>query len=350
MKKKLISAALLMAAVFILFSCQKKEIPVAQEEEIATARGPKPPPPPPPSNDNCSNATTLTPGDTIYNQTTLNATVQSGEVISGSCITNSAPCQYTVGTRTETVWYSFTAVSASMYVDVIREDPPFESGCSFNYDVTLIVYSSSSCVPGSSHIIECQIMANDLVAVAELQGLTIGNTYLVQVGNAKGTSAKCKYSPVFKIVAGSIEPACSTCNTPCGSACQFLTTPASGSFVAQNCTGDVLIPRLQGNKNCGPVSRTLCYTFTAAANNVDWGLVRSGNCTYTTINWQLQSASCSGVIQSGSVTSLQSVENLILGQLTGLTIGEQYTMCFTLTPNAACWLKKVWPFFSPAGP
>jgi hypothetical protein len=342
MKQKIISAMkkninwLVGIIIFIstgIFSCEKK-VPVQEpvEPEFATAKPPSGPPAPP--NNNCTNAIVLTPGDTIHNQTTGGANTQQGEVVSSGCLS---------GSLKETVWYKFTATAASMYVDAEVTNNLYPCIGDFNFLIN--VYNTASCVPGVNSMISCQRMGNDLVVVQELTGLTIGNTYLVQAGYKK-TNPSCTISPIFKIVVGVTEPSCGICNTPCGSACTFATTPPSHSYVKENCAGDVLIPRLQGNNTGNAVSRTLCYTFTAANTTIDWGFTHNpANITFT---WELQSSSCSGVIQSGSMT--QFAPPLILGQLTGLTIGTQYTMCFNVTPNFGSWVSKVWPFFVEATP
>lgn len=314
-------------------SCEKKTpIDIKTESEIAIAKSPSSPKPP---NDNCANAINLTPGDTLFNQTTAGATKQTGEVVNSSCLT---------GGLGETVWYKFTAISPAMYVDAeVTNDLGFN--CIGDFNFVVVVYNTATCVPGSSAMINCQRMGNDLVVVHELNGLTVGNIYLVQAGYRK-TSPGCTISPIFKIVVGNTEPSCASCSTTCGVACEFLTTPLSGSYVKANCTGDQLIPRLQGNSNGNLVSRTFCYTFTAANTTVGWGLVRESNDNfYSSIAWQLQVSTCSGVIQSGIATWEETKDLLVKGQLTNLTIGTQYTMCFTLTPNWGTWVSKIWPFF-----
>jgi hypothetical protein len=194
-----------------------------------------------------------------------------------------------------------------------------------------VLLYSGSCIPSSGTIITCETPGSDAVVVLESTSLSVGSTYRIQVGYNGGQGCQ---SPVFCITVGNTEAGCTTCNNPCGPGCQFPTTPPSIPYITSNCSGDTLVPRLEGS-----ATRTLCYTFTATDDTVDWGLIVLTNCTSgntSSISWELQPSSCSGVIQTGGFSPTY---------FPGLTIGTQYTFCYTLTVAAACWHSVHWPYF-----
>jgi hypothetical protein len=336
-----------------IFSCEKK-VPVQEpvELEFATAKSPKPPTNPPP-NDNCENAITIIPGDTIWNQTTRNGTVQTGEN------TND-------GRMKESVWYKFTANSSSIYADVqITANFLCES------QLQTAVYNTSSCIPATSQLLGSRMMNGAVYSVLELTGLIIGNTYLVQVGYINSSTGKggpasqcrCTYTdckgPTFRITIDVPEPACSTCNNTCGAGCELATTPPNNDYVKNNCVGDLLVPRLVSDCNTQPCyNRTLCYSFTAAASTVNWGIVWEGGCSPvinistlfpTWVEWEIQPSGCGGPFQTGYSTVLGDV-NPVTGQFTGLTAGMQYTVCFNVVVGYPCWYNKIWPYFFGVAP
>lgn len=276
-----------------------------------------------PVNDDCANNITLVVGDTICSQTTDQGSTQSGEVTSGSCITS---------TFSETVWYDFTATASNMYVDVaVTGLASNGTWCPSRF--TVVVYNYSSCIPAVGTIIGCETTGSDDVIVVPLTGLTIGTTYMIQLGYNDANGCK---SPVFCITTGNTETPCAGCSTPCGAGCEFVIAPPNPAVdVPAACSGDYLIPRLEGSE-----ARTNCYTFTAGGSSVDWGLIVLTNCTggnSTSFSWELQPSTCTGVTQSGSGFSFPS--------LTGLTYGTQYTLCYTLTSAASCWQSRHWPYF-----
>jgi len=125
-------------------------------------------------NNNCANSTTLTPDAACTSGTLSGSNVQAGEVTAAASHCGTA-------NFTQSVWYSFTATSTSMWVELGGISLSGGGGGYFPGRLTTIVYNTSACIPGAGEIIGCDNHADNLTTVS-LTGLTIGNTYLVQVG------------------------------------------------------------------------------------------------------------------------------------------------------------------------
>jgi len=272
-----------------------------------------------PVNDNCANAIVLTVNAPCVTGTNKEGTVQAGE--------NSA-CQ---GAITKSVWYRFVATSAVMYVEVERTA---SSGCY----LSSAVYSGG-CLPTTS--LSCEDAAGGPnLNIHNLTGLTVGNTYYVQVsytgGAFCGNNSNAATGADFCIKVG--RPViCNTCATPCGPMCTFASTPTVAQ-VTSTCTRYDLFSRL----NAGQV-RTQCYTFTAVAASFSLQMIintvgcSGGN--VTTFDWQLYPSTCASVVQAGNLSNLNA---------TGLTIGNSYVLCYTWT--AACQHNSVYPYIVATAP
>lgn len=278
----------------------------------------------PPANNGCGTAIALTVNAPCINGTTKEGTVQTGE---------NYACQ---GTPTQTVWYKFVATATSMYVEI---EWLASSGCYFSSAVY-----SGGCLPANATALSCEDAAGGpLLNIHNLTGLTVGNTYLIQVsytgggpcgatngGQAVNTGAD------FCIKVG-VPVLCNTCNNTCGSMCIFPSAPTVAQ-VTSNCTQY----QLQSRLNAGQ-TRTMCYTFTALATSFSLQMIintvgcSGGN--VTSFNWNLYPANCSGVVQSGTLANLNA---------TGLTIGAGYVLCYTWT--AACQQNSVYPYMIATSP
>ena len=127
-----------------------------------------------PSNDNCTNATTLTVNaNYLCDQSLDNASIQIGECQNG----------YAGGSATS-VWYRFNASSSSMILNYLQTTiGAFPS--------TVRVYGPNPrCVPGCTSAIYNQTLTGDPGNYIELNSLTIGANYLVQIedGDPNGPS------------------------------------------------------------------------------------------------------------------------------------------------------------------
>ena len=118
-----------------------------------------------PANNNCASATIITVNSNpICTQTTASATVQGGEYIM-AC---------TAASIDQTVWYKFTATQSNMSVWV---DNSTTGGC----HIATSVYNTSVCFPGAGNVLSCKDNIAPIDMWHHLTGLTIGNTYLIQI-------------------------------------------------------------------------------------------------------------------------------------------------------------------------
>jgi len=268
-----------------------------------------------PSNNNCANAIALTVNSPCVNGTNKEATVQSGE---------NYACQ---GTPTKTVWYKFVATQSNMFVEVERTA---SSGCY----LSSAVYSGS-CLPSSASAISCEDAAlGPNLNVHNLTGLTVNNTYLVQVsyrgGTGCGNNSNVNTGADFCIRVGT-PTICNACGNACGSACVFPIAPTVAQ-VTTNCAQYPLNPRINAGQ-----SSSQCYTFTAMATSFSLQMIiNTSGCSggnVSTFNWSLYTPGCAAPVQSGNLSNLNA---------TGLSIGTNYTLCYEWT--AACQHNSVYPY------
>lgn len=287
-----------------------------------------------PANDNCANATNLTVNAACIAGSTENGTVQVGEVTGPSCAG---------AVFTQTVWYKFTATSTHMYVQ-LNLTTFGGSGATWAPGYwSSVVYLSSSCLPPSPAIISCQNSNSqgtaDGVIVNEMYGLTVGATYMIQVGYRTGMGVNL--IPKFCInVSDQFTPDCNTCVNPCGPACGFTSQPTVAQVTA-NCPS---YPQMPYNE--GAVSDTQCYTFNAINDTADFQVILNSTCgsgNVTNFTWNLYKfGQCgTGPIQSGNLSSLK---------FTNLTIGAGYVFCYSFTVPAGCYHTAYWPYFIGATP
>ncbi|HYG53230.1 MAG TPA: T9SS type A sorting domain-containing protein [Flavobacteriales bacterium] len=279
-----------------------------------------------PANDNCASATTLVSGASpTCSQTTDAGTVQGGEVTATGSTGASAAFS-------QTVWYKFVATSTSMYVE--WEFTGLVSGATWcPTRMAMVVYNSSTCIPGSGSILASESSASDGAIVIYLTGLTVGNTYLVQVGYNDGSGCK---APVFCMAVGN-TPANCTCASPCTSGCGYASTP-SVATVTSTCPEYVLTPLSDGGE-----THTFCYSFVAASTTVSFSMIISSNCSggnVTALTWTLQTSSCGATVASGTLASMSATT----------TVGTSYVLCYTYTIPTGCHHSSVYPYFVGASP
>lgn len=118
-----------------------------------------------PANDNCRDATTLTVNGSLLCGTTNGATSQTGEYCAGSG----------AGISPRTIWYRFTATNTTHIINLLRTND-------INCFGRMSVYGpNSGCLPtSSSAIYDCVLLNGDPGVYPELNGLTVGATYLIQ--------------------------------------------------------------------------------------------------------------------------------------------------------------------------
>jgi hypothetical protein len=278
----------------------------------------------PPTNDDCSGAINLTVNGSCYVDSTNGSTVQVGE--------NLLPC----GTSnfTETVWYRFTATSTNMWVqlELLRY-----SGTGAIWAPTAwrsAIYRSNSCLPTTP--ISCQtsnsVGNGDGIIINNLTGLTVGATYYIQVGYRTGSGINS--IPTYCISIGDqFSVNCNNCNTPCGLACGFPTTPTV-TQVVNSCPPYEQLPYLEGS-----VADTQCYTFYAVNTTVSFGVIVNSTCqngNVSNFSWNLYSSPCGAPVQSGTLSNLT---------FTGLSIGMLYRFCYSFSVPSNCYHTTYYPYF-----
>ncbi len=264
-------------------------------------------PAPPPANDDCASATSLTVNSGV------NCTAQTAGTIAGATDSGvAASC----GNADDDVWYSFTATATSHTVAL--------NNVSGFTDMAFTVYSNTC---GSL----TQLVCSD-PNTTTLTGLSIGQTYLVQVYSYGTTVA---LTTTFDICV-------STPPIP-GSECSGAINIASFPVVNQAlaCSGAAL-PGLLNATNvtsgCGSMSTTYMggeealYTFTPTVTD-DYVIAIAG-VTYTSIGVYANACPTNGGICVGGVGSSTSSKSLVVS----LTAGVQYFIWFDTwpAPNSPC--------------
>ncbi|MFT5778352.1 MAG: hypothetical protein ACI837_001308 [Crocinitomicaceae bacterium] len=260
----------------------------------------------------CSAATPLTVGASCINGTTCDGGAQSAS----SCLYGGSECS----------WYSFVATGTDMFVDI---SVTATDGCHISSNVYAAT-GGGGCIGAE---ISCQSGAplDDLHA---LTGLTIGNTYYVQVCYSPGGPCGNGGQADYCITVGVPAPPCDVCATPCGTAGGYATNPAVATVVA-DCQTSPFVPELAAGS-----THTFCYSFTATATSVDFNVIITSNCgggNVTGLTWNLyNSPSCGAAVQSGTLASLT---------FTPVVIGNDYVFCYTFTVPGTCTHTQHCPFF-----
>ncbi len=265
-----------------------------------------------PANDNCASAASITVNASCTSGTTLASTLQGSE--------NLASC---LSAFTSTVWYTFVATGTDMYVQI---DVTSITGNFYTCYGSAVF--SGSCFPSTS--LSCK--TGTAQEIHNLTGLTVGTTYYIQVAYNLGGS--CGNSSTtdgvnFCIKVGK-NLSCSTCAANCGGLCVFSTSPTY-TQLESSCTAYAEAIGIG-------TTVTRCYTFTASNDsfNTNMGFHSSyapTTCGVSTFNWTLQDNSCGATLKSGSLATT----------MTGLTVGSDYVVCYSWTPNG-CSTDTTFPY------
>jgi hypothetical protein len=280
---------------------------------------------PPPGNNNCSAGLgalyTLFPGAACTNGS-LNgsnpspaATVEVGETF--DCM---------AGPPTRTVWYNFTATAANMWVCI---EPTGTLVCGQTFGLRVYSYTGA-CPPPTGNAVGCKAYiaysAQNVFNILNLTGLTIGNTYMIQVGQ---NPACGRYDFCIRI---GVPSTCNTCGNVCGPLCTYAgPTAPTPTQITSSCTGYPLSPPMNQFD-----SQTNCFTFTAPNDSISLQQIVNSYCSPNTYSftYNLYNSSC-GLIQSGNVFTNNNI--------TGLTPGVNYRICYSL--QAACsWTGLMYPY------
>jgi hypothetical protein len=244
-----------------------------------------------PVNDNCANATVLTPTAFCSNGTVIGATNEPANDLA-SCL------------RTEqTVWYQFVATQSTHVVRI--------QNSTSNFDLSFALYTGTcgalalvagSCINGGG---------NGAVESNTFTGLTVGTTYFVRVHNAITNS-----QGDFCIQVYNVNPPNDNCETP---------TPLTMNALCANGDNTNATTGTNNGPVCGDGSTTLWYSFVATqtshyielsdantgSGTIDGAfIVLTGACgSLTTI------ATCRDLVGAGATES---------NTITGLTVGVTY--------------------------
>lgn len=280
-----------------------------------------------PVNDNCLTPTTLTSNAGFISGTLVQATTQFSEVTATTEHCGSSAF-------TMTVWYRFTATSTRMWVQAYLTSLSGNGGGYYPSRFTSVVYNTPNCLPLAADQVSCATMNTvgngDGILTNVLTGLTIGNTYLVQIGYNNSAGSQ---TPIFNIALGDVfSPNCSVCINNCGSLCNWLFQPTVAQVIAL-CNSYPYTPYIEGTQ-----TSTRCHTFLSNASSVNFSVVINSTCqsgNVSNFTWALYSSNCAGPIQTGTLA------NLVIN---GLTINETYTLCYTYTVPSNCYHTIHYPY------
>lgn len=273
-------------------------------------------------NNNCASATTLTSNAAqLCSQSTSGGSVQVGETITAATVCASS-------NYNQTIWYRFTATSTSMFLEIELESVPSGTWCPTRFST--VVYNTGTCMPAAASKILCESSFSDGGITLNLTTLTVGNSYLVQVGYNDGSGCKI---PGFCIRVGDNTPQC-TCSSVCSHGCGYATTPTV-TQVTTTCPEYELNPLSDGGE-----THTYCYDFIAINSTVSYNMIITSNCgaggNVTALTWTLQTPTCGANVATGSLASMQA---------TGLTVGQTYVLCYTYTIPTTCHHSSLYPYF-----
>lgn len=278
-----------------------------------------------PSNDNATNNTSLVVNGSCTSGTNSNATTESGEVTSLPCVS---------GNTSSTVWYSFIATASKMWVQIYKTSLA-GNGNGYNKNRWSVeVYKSNVYPPPSNAQLGCAttntVGNGDDIMELIFTNLTKGSKYQIQVGYKPGNGDQV---PNFCIQVGSnFTSSCSTCNNSCGSACNFTYKPTT-SEVTGTCSPRNMLPYLEGNQTTSD-----CYSFVAQKESMNFGLISNSTCSSSpSYTWTLSNSIC-GQTQSGTNSSTI---------FSGLTVGQTYNVCYTLTVPQDCYVTSLYPYVYP---
>jgi len=291
-----------------------------------------------PPNDNCQNAIQLTIGGCRTGQTTQNATLQTGEPGSGAggCVSGGAGCN-----ATQTVWYYFQAGPKDSVLR-ITVDRTNLANCAGG----LVVYGPFSSLPNcfsfnNSNQVWCQSSLNG----GNLGGngsnsayyldlpVQPGQYYMVQVWGREGGGPGDRFME-FDIC---LDRACNHCGSLClTNVCNYpYNTAPDVNWVTANCSS---IPQNPAADHLSDLQH--CFSFTAVNTTMNLGGVISSTCgntgNVTSLTWTLYNSSCTRI--SGPTNYFSN------NQITGLTVGQTYIVCYRYEVASGCAHSAFYPF------
>ncbi len=265
-------------------------------------------PPPPPPNDNCGGAISVP----VSSGT---CTPVTSSIASATTSPNTNGC---FGTADDDVWFSFTATTTDVQIDLTNI-----SGSTT--DLYHNVYA------GTCGALGAELVCSDPES-STVSSLTIGNVYFVRVYSWTSTTGQ---TSVFDICISEIGPCGSTSATEdfCPTAATLTQGPGSWS----SSTYPYYSQDLPGNVNsvfCGSIENNSWYEFTALSTTEVFNITTVANCVNSFgIQAEVYDVTYDG---NGCCTNFTSMSNCFnpgtstTGTVTatGLTIGNSYMLMF----------------------
>ncbi len=245
----------------------------------------------PPGNDECANATVLTPGLTCSPTagTTERATSSNA---AGDCDGDAQP----------DVWYSFVATSSTHQVQVDGV-PSFDAKIGALTDCGGTMRPTGGlCTDGSG---------NDGVEILDLSDLTVGSTYYIQVYDYFGSITA---TADFSICVLTLSPT----NDNCANAIMLApsATCAATAGTTENATGN------GQSSSCGTTQLDVWYKF-VATNNIHEVRV-DGSLLFDAVIGALISCGGTASPTGGNCTDGSGDNGVEILNLSGLTVGSTY--------------------------
>jgi hypothetical protein len=266
-------------------------------------------PPPPPANDDCSGAINV-PVNNGSGCTPVTSSVASA--------TPSADPNGCFGTADDDVWFSFTATTTDVQIDLSN------------------ISGSTTDLYHSVYAGTCGALGAELVCsdpnTSQVNSLTIGNTYFVRVYSYTATAGQ---TTVFDICISEIGPCGTTSATE--DFCPYAATLTQGPGTWSSSTYPYYTVDLPGNVNsvfCGSIENNSWYQFTALSTTEVFDITAVTNCIN---NFGIQAEVYDVTYDAnGCCTNFTSMSNCFnpgtnsTGTVTatGLTIGNTYMLMF----------------------
>jgi hypothetical protein len=265
-------------------------------------------PPPPPANDDCGGAITVPVSTGI-------CTPVTSSVYSATASPDASGCG---GTANDDVWFTFTATSTDIQIDLSN------------------VSGSTTDLYHSVYAGTCGALGAELVCsdpnISQVSSLTIGNVYFVRVYSWTGTVGQ---TTSFDICISEIGPCGVTSTTE--DFCPYAATLTQGAGSWTSSTNPTYTVDPPGNVNsvfCGSIENNSWYQFTALGATETFNITSVTNCANGFgIQAEIYEVTYDA---SGCCTGFTSVSNCFnpgtssTGTFTasGLTPGNNYMLMF----------------------
>jgi hypothetical protein len=264
--------------------------------------------PPPPANDECAGATNVgvTPQGGTCTPTTGTIATATGSSQTNDCF----------GTADDDVWYSFTATSTDVQIDLSNI-----SGSTT--DMYFSVYGGSCGSPGAA------LLCSDPNS-GQVSGLTIGNTYFIRIYTYTSTGGQ---NVNFDLCVSEIGPCGITSTTE--DYCPYPATLTQGPGSWSSSTYPYYSADTPGNSGtlfCGSVENNSWYQFTALNTTETFDFTSVTNCVWGDgIQAEVYEVTYDGSGCCSSFTSMSNCMNPGVATTAtvtanGLTVGNTYIL------------------------